>query len=103
MPFCQGAASKAEGFFMRVLRDGLEQAQRDGVAVGHFNVSDLVLLKAVFAAARVLNVPVMVGVSEGEREFLGVRQIFPGTEFAGGVRFPDLSQRRPHTLPGEGC
>jgi fructose-bisphosphate aldolase class II len=60
---------------MRGLRDVLLQAQKDGVAVGHFNVADLVLLKAVFAAAQELNVPVMVGVSEGEREFLGVRQI----------------------------
>jgi fructose-bisphosphate aldolase class II len=60
---------------MRGLREVLERAQRAGVAVGHFNVSDLVLLKAVFAAARELNVPVMVGVSEGEREFLGTRQI----------------------------
>lgn len=60
---------------MRGLRDVLEQAQKNGVAVGHFNVADLVMLKAVFAAARELNVPVMVGVSEGEREFLGVRQV----------------------------
>jgi ketose-bisphosphate aldolase len=57
------------------LRDVLEQAQKNHVAVGHFNVADLVMLKAVFAAARELKVPVMVGVSEGEREFLGVRQI----------------------------
>jgi fructose-bisphosphate aldolase, class II len=61
--------------FMQTLRSVLEQAQKNGVAVGHFNVSDLVLLKAVFAAAQKLNVPVMVGVSEGEREFIGVRQI----------------------------
>ena len=60
---------------MRGLRDVLEQAQKNGVAVGHFNVADLVMLKAVFAAARELNVPVMVGVSEGEREFFGVRQV----------------------------
>jgi fructose-bisphosphate aldolase class II len=60
---------------MQSLRSALEQAQKNGVAVGHFNVSDLVLLKAVFAAAQKLNVPVMVGVSEGEREFVGVRQI----------------------------
>jgi fructose-bisphosphate aldolase class II len=60
---------------MRGLRDVLEQAQKDGVAVGHFNVADAVMLKAVFAAAQELKVPVMVGVSEGEREFLGVRQI----------------------------
>ena len=57
------------------LRDVLQQAQKNGVAVGHFNVADLVMLKAVFAAARELKVPVMVGVSEGEREFFGVRQI----------------------------
>ena len=60
---------------MRGLRDVLEQAQKKGVAVGHFNVADLVMLKAVFAAARELKVPVMVGVSEGEREFFGVRQV----------------------------
>ena len=60
---------------MRGLRDVLQQAQKNGVAVGHFNVADLVMLKAVFAAARELKVPVMVGVSEGEREFFGVHQI----------------------------
>jgi ketose-bisphosphate aldolase len=57
------------------LRNVLEQAQENGVAVGHFNVADLVLLKAVFAAAQELQVPVIVGASEGEREFMGVRQI----------------------------
>ena len=60
---------------MRQLRDLLQQAQQNGQAIGHFNVSDLVLLKAVFATARELNVPVVVGLSEGEREFVGTRQI----------------------------
>ncbi|HXC94542.1 MAG TPA: class II fructose-bisphosphate aldolase [Edaphobacter sp.] len=60
---------------MRGLRDVLQKARKNAVAVGHYNVADLVLLKAVFAAAQELKVPVMVGVSEGEREFLGVRQI----------------------------
>jgi ketose-bisphosphate aldolase len=60
---------------MRQLRDLLQEAQQNGVAIGHFNVSDLVLLKAVFAAARELNAPVLVGLSEGEREFVGTRQI----------------------------
>jgi fructose-bisphosphate aldolase, class II len=60
---------------MHSLRNVLEQTQRNGVAVGHFNVADLVLLKAVFAAGLKLEVPVVIGVSEGEREFLGVRQI----------------------------
>jgi len=60
---------------MRCLQDFLQETQQSGVAIGHFNVSDLVLLKAVFAAARELNVPVLVGLSEGEREFVGTREI----------------------------
>ena len=60
---------------MRKLRDILKQAENNRVAIGHFNVSDLVQLKAVFSSAQELNVPVLVGVSEGEREFMGVRQI----------------------------
>jgi fructose/tagatose bisphosphate aldolase len=35
---------------MRSLRDLLREAQENGAAIGHFNVSDLVLLKAVFTA-----------------------------------------------------
>ena len=60
---------------MQDLRDILEQAQENGVAIGHFNVAGLVLLKAVVAAARELKVPVIIGASEGEREFIRVRQI----------------------------
>jgi fructose-bisphosphate aldolase, class II len=60
---------------MQTLRDRLEEAQKNGVAIGHFNVADLVLLRAVFVAARELNVPVIIGVSEGEREFIGTRQV----------------------------
>ncbi len=60
---------------MHSLKDLLQKAQKTGEAIGHFNVSDLILLKAVFAAARELSVPVLVGLSEGEREFVGTRQI----------------------------
>src|SRR5215813_4215171 len=60
---------------MRGLRDALEQSEKDGVAIGHFNVADWVLLKAVLASGQELKVPVVVGASEGEREFFGVRQI----------------------------
>jgi len=57
------------------LQEILSQTQEKGAAIGHFNVSDLVLLKAIFAAARELNLPVLVGASEGEREFVGTRQL----------------------------
>ena len=60
---------------MRALRDVLNQAQENGTAIGHFNISDLVLLKAVFSCAREMNVPVLVGASQDEREFMGVCQI----------------------------
>ena len=60
---------------MHSLSKLLEQSQTSGVAIGHFNVSDLVLLKAVVSSALELQVPVMVGVSEGERQFIGTRQI----------------------------
>ena len=60
---------------MQDLRDVLEQTEKNEVAIGHFNVADTVLLKAVFGAAQELKVPVLIGASEGEREFMGVRQI----------------------------
>jgi len=60
---------------MHVLREVLAQAQKNRVAIGHFNISDSVQLKAVFTAAQELKVPVLIGVSEGEREFIGTRQI----------------------------
>jgi fructose-bisphosphate aldolase, class II len=60
---------------MDTLREVLNHAETEGVAIGHFNVSDWVTLKAVFDSARERNVPVIVGVSESERHFLGVRQI----------------------------
>jgi fructose-bisphosphate aldolase, class II len=57
------------------LRDTLDSSKNSSKAVGHFNVADLVLLKAVFAAAQELHTAVLIGVSEGERDFIGVRQI----------------------------
>jgi hypothetical protein len=57
------------------LRDVLSEAQAKGFAVGHFNVSDIAILKAVLGAARDMKTAVIVGVSEGERTYLGTRQI----------------------------
>lgn len=59
---------------MRVLREVLEEAGKRRVAVGHFNFSELVVLKAAAEAASELGVPVVMGVSESERDFLGVRE-----------------------------
>ncbi|MGA2410744.1 MAG: class II fructose-bisphosphate aldolase [Candidatus Binataceae bacterium] len=59
---------------MPSLREVLKQAEANHVAVGHFNFSDLTAFNAIVAAARELQLPVLVGVSEGEREFVGVAQ-----------------------------
>jgi fructose-bisphosphate aldolase class II len=59
---------------MKTLREMLGEAQQNEVAIGHFNISDLAGLKAVFESAQVLQVPVIVGLSEGERAFMGVRE-----------------------------
>jgi ketose-bisphosphate aldolase len=60
---------------MDALRRVLTGLQQQGAALGHFNVADLVLLKAVVAAAVEVRVPVMVGASEGERDFLGTYEL----------------------------
>src|ERR1700724_4117887 len=60
---------------MITLNEALGDAQRKRIAIGHFNVSDLIALKAVTGAARALKVPVLIGTSEGERDFIGVHEI----------------------------
>jgi ketose-bisphosphate aldolase len=60
---------------MDALRDVLIRSEQQGAALGHFNVADLVLLKAVVAAAVEVRVPAIVGASEGEREFLGTYEL----------------------------
>jgi fructose-bisphosphate aldolase, class II len=57
------------------LRDVLTRLEKESAALGHFNVADQVLLKAVIAAAAETKLPVLVGASEGEREFFGARQL----------------------------
>ena len=60
---------------MKTLKQYAEEAQKKGIAVGHFNISNSEGFWAVVNGARELNVPVVIGVSEGERDFIGVRQI----------------------------
>src|SRR3989338_3029196 len=59
---------------MKTLRQVIQEAEKRKVAIGHFNISDLAALKAIFESARELSVPIIIGTSEGEREFIGVRQ-----------------------------
>ena len=56
------------------LKQILEEARENKRAVGHFNISNIEGLWGIFNAAKKLGLPVVIGVSEGERDFVGVRQ-----------------------------
>ncbi len=59
---------------MLTLRESIIEAEKNGVAIGHFNISNLEGAWAVARAAKALGVPVIIGVSEGERDFIGTSQ-----------------------------
>lgn len=59
---------------MLTLREYLADAAEHKRAIGHFNFSNLETLRAIAEAARTLGVPVIAGLSEGERRFVGLRQ-----------------------------
>ncbi|MEK9194664.1 MAG: class II fructose-bisphosphate aldolase [Patescibacteria group bacterium] len=54
------------------LKKIVREAEKRKIAIGHFNISNLEQLKAISHVARKLDVPVIVGTSEGERDYLGV-------------------------------
>jgi fructose-bisphosphate aldolase, class II len=56
------------------LQNVLLDVDHKHIGAGHFNFSELVVLKAVATIARQLRVAVLVGISESKREFIGVRQ-----------------------------
>ncbi len=58
---------------MKSLREVIKDAKDKGVAVAHFNVSDSTQLHGVVEVAEELNLPVIIGVSEGEAKFIGRR------------------------------
>ena len=59
---------------MKTLSEILLQARKNNLAIGHFNISNLEQLRAIMEAAKKFNAPVMIGLSEGERKFVGLKQ-----------------------------
>lgn len=55
-------------------RQTINNAREQKISIGHFNISNLEALRGIIQAAIKLNVPVIIGVSEGERDFVGVKQ-----------------------------
>ncbi len=54
------------------LKDALAEAKQKGVALGHFNISDIAAFRAIVRAAQEVGVPVLIGTSEGEAEFVDI-------------------------------
>jgi fructose-bisphosphate aldolase, class II len=59
---------------MKTLREWVSDADARGVAIGHFNISGLDALWGIYRAAKNLSVPVIIGLSEGEEDFVGTDQ-----------------------------
>ena len=57
---------------MKTLYDYIKEAEEKGVAIGHFNISNLEAFHAIYNAAKNLSasggikIPVIIGLSEGE-------------------------------------
>lgn len=66
---------------MKTLREYIKDAENRGVAIGHFNISNLEALHAIYNAAKKLGaeldieMPVIIGVSEGEEKFAGREEV----------------------------
>ena len=60
---------------MADLKKLIKEAEKKHIAVGHFNISNLEMLKAVSHVAARLHLPVVIGVSEGERGYVGVHHV----------------------------
>lgn len=60
---------------MKSLKEYILEAEEKKIALGHFNISDIVGFWAVVRASEKIGVPVIIGVSEGERDFFGIKQI----------------------------
>jgi fructose-bisphosphate aldolase class II len=59
---------------MLTLKQYIVHADQKHSAVGHFNISNLEALKAIFTVAQRMQVPIIIGTSEKERAYIGVKQ-----------------------------
>ena len=57
--------------YMKKLIDIIQEVEVNKQAVGHFNIE---ILHGLVSAASELKLPIMLGLSEGERKFFGVRE-----------------------------
>lgn len=56
-------------------RELINKYREEGHAIAHFNISNLDQARAIVEVAQELNQPVIIGVSEGERAYMGVQMV----------------------------
>lgn len=56
---------------IKTLKEYIKDAEEKGIAIGHFNISNIEALHGIYNAAKKLGAPVIIGVSESEEEFIG--------------------------------
>lgn len=59
---------------IKTLREYVLEADQKGVAIGHFNISNLEAFHGIYNAAKKLNLPIIIGVTEGEENFIGIAE-----------------------------
>jgi len=59
---------------MNTYREYITEHVKVKKAIGHFNISTIEALWAIVLVAQQQGVPVIIGLSEGERDFIGLRQ-----------------------------
>jgi len=66
---------------MQTLPEALASAAAKKVAIPHFNIADIIMLNTIFQTAQKLSaqagekLPIVIGASEGERDFLGLDEV----------------------------
>ena len=80
------------------LRNYLEKAKKQSWAIGQFNFSTIEQLRGILAAAKKTRSPVILGTSEGESKFLGLKETIALVEISkikyGAVAFLNLDHAK---------
>jgi len=59
---------------MKTYKEYILEADKKGIAMGHFNISNSEQLHGIMNAAVSMKSPILIGTSEGERKFIGLKQ-----------------------------
>ena len=88
---------------MSTLKDELLLAKQHSYALGHFNFSDSTQFNAIAGVALELNVPILLGVSEGEKKFIGIENALSLVRAARKARGTKLFLNLDHGHSIEAC